>query len=114
MTPKESEEYRRIRKNLINALERSGNYVPELDDLLIDRIAGAEIQSKSIQSIADLDTSIITRMRLVDMEAKLAKIIDNATYQLSISRRDRLANRIQTSLEEEFRETLRKVITNAG
>jgi len=114
MTPMESKEYCRIRKNLINALERSGNYVPELDDLLIDRIVRAEIQLKDIQSIADLDTSIITRTRVVDMEVKLAKIIDNAVYQLSISRRDRLVNRVQTSLEAELKEALRKVITNAG
>ena len=112
MTPEEIAIEDRIRKNLTDALKKSGDYFPEIDDLLIDRIAKTEIRLKKIDSIADSNSTITTYTRIVDMETKLDKIIQNATHQLAISRRDRLANRAQANFVVELKEALLEAIKN--
>lgn len=115
LTEKDAAEYNRTRSEIIKVLEKAGGYEPAIDDLLVNVIADTVIYMKKIEFFVDspLATSD-TYSSVTDSKLKMMKMIDTAIHQLALSRRDRLVEQTQSSLEKDLKEaTLRAVMNHA-
>jgi hypothetical protein len=88
-----------MKKGFTRVLDKFGGYEPAVDDITIDRIIKSTINYSKIGTFLDSTTATPdTYSRVIDAQAKLSKIINDATWLLAISRRDRLADQTQTDL----------------
>jgi hypothetical protein len=109
-------EYSRMRRELVETVEKLGGYEPAVDDIHIDIIVRHLIYLRKIEAFLNSETATeYTYASVADSKAKLEKIIENAIRELAISRRDRLTSQTQTTLMAELREAmLRGLSRNAG
>lgn len=102
-------EVERLRKGLIKILKKFGSYEPEVDDIQVSQIATCTIYSKKSEKFLDAPTATEhTYSRVVDMKAKLQKMIDTAMRELALSRRDRLGEHGEEDLMKKIREKIRE------
>ncbi len=111
ITEKDVPEYERMKNELVKVLQKLGGYEPAVDDIHIDLIAGAAIYAKRAEIFLDSGTANEdTYSSITDTKLKLAKIIDNATRELALSRRDRLGKQTEGSLKTKMKEEFLKVM----
>ena len=112
----EAAEYSRMRRELVETVEKLGGYEPAVDDIHIDMIVRHLIYLRKIEAFLNMETATeYTYASVADSKVKLEKIIENAIRELAISRRDRLTSQTQTALMTELREAmLRGLSRNAG
>ena len=107
LTKKDVPEYERTRYKLVKVLEKAGGYEPAIDDILIDQIARTAIQAKNVELFLDSKHSTVDTYSVVaDSKLKLMKIIENATRELALSRRDRLGKQTQSDVMEQIRQVI--------
>jgi hypothetical protein len=110
---KDVAEYERTRNEIIKVLENVGGYEQAIDGILVAQIATTIINLKNIEFFVDSDLATSdTYASVTDTKLKMAKIIENATRQLALSRRDRIANQTQSSLMNQLKEALEGVLKN--
>ena len=115
LTRKDAALYYRIRSEIIKVLEKAGGYEPAIDDLLVHVIADTAIYMEKIESFVDRPTATSdTYASVTDSKLKMMKMLDSATHQLALSRRDRLTKQTQTSLEAELKEATLRVVMGLG
>jgi hypothetical protein len=103
LTKKDVPEYERTRYALVKVLEKAGGYEPAIDDILIDQIARTAIQAKNAEVFLDSKQSTVdTYAAVADSKLKFMKIIENATRELALSRRDRLGKQTQSDIMEQI------------
>jgi hypothetical protein len=108
-------EYSRMRRELVETVEKLGGYEPAVDDIHIDMIVRHVIYLRRIEAFLNAETATEhTYASVADSKAKLGKIIENAIRELAISRRDRLTSRTQASLMTELREAMLRGLRGAG
>jgi len=111
---KDAGEYERIRSELVNVLERMGGYEPAVDNIHIDQIARTAIYARKVEVFLDsAQATANTYSRVTDTKLKLSKIIDNAFHQLALTRRDRIGEQTESSLENELREAMLRALKTA-
>jgi hypothetical protein len=111
LTKKDVPEYERTKNALVKVLEKAGGYEPAIDDILIDQIARTAIQAKNLEVFLDSAQSTVDTYSVVaDSKLKLMKIIENLTRELALSRRDRLGNQNEASLESRMKEECLRVM----
>ena len=89
-------------------------YEPAVDDIYIDQIVESIISSKKVGIFLKSETATeFTFSRVADAQVKFAKIINDASDQLSISRRDRLAGQDRSELMTELKHALLEALRNA-
>jgi hypothetical protein len=107
LTKKDIPEYERIKNALVKVLEKAGGYEPAIDDILIDQIARTAIQAKNLEVFLDSGHSTVNTYSIVaDSKLKLMKVIENATRELALSRRDRLGRETQSTIITQIRQTV--------
>lgn len=112
---KDLAEYERTRSEIIKVLERHGGYEPAIDDLYVSQIATTAIYLKRIEYFVDSDLATEdTYSSVTDTKLKMGKIIENAVRQLALSRRDRISKQNQSSLMNELREEIKRVVLKNG
>ncbi|MGD0177635.1 MAG: hypothetical protein ABSA50_02150 [Candidatus Bathyarchaeia archaeon] len=115
LTKKDVPEYERTRYKLVKVLEKAGGYEPAIDDILIDQIARTAIQAKNLEVFLDSKQSTVDTYSVVaDSKLKLMKIIENATRELALSRRDRLGKQTQSDIMEQIRQALEEAQKHGG
>jgi hypothetical protein len=108
-------EYSRMRRELVETVEKLGGYEPAVDDIHIDIIVRHLIYLRKIEAFLNSETATeYTYASVADSKVKLEKIIENAIRELAISRRDRLTSQTQTTLMAELREAMLRGLRNAG
>jgi hypothetical protein len=108
-------EYSRMRRELVETVEKLGGYEPAVDDIHIDIIVRHLIYLRKIEAFLNTEMATeYTYASVADSKAKLEKIIKNAIRELAISRRDRLTSQTQTILMTELREAMLRGLRNAG
>lgn len=107
LTKKDVPEYERTKNALVKVLEKAGGYEPAIDDILIDQIARTAIQAKNVEAFLDSKHSTVDTYSVVaDSKLKLMKIIENATRELALSRRDRLGKQTQSDIMERIMQAI--------
>jgi hypothetical protein len=107
LTKKDVPEYERTRYKLVKVLEKAGGYEPAIDDILIDQIARTAIQAKNVEVFLDSKRPTVdTYSAVADSKLKLMKIIENATRELALSRRDRLGKQTQSTIMEQIMQAI--------
>jgi hypothetical protein len=115
LTRKDAAEYCRIRSEIIKVLEKVGGYEPAIDDLLVNVIADNVIYMGKIESFVDTPTATSdTYASVTDSKLKMMKMLDSATHQLALSRRDRLSKQTQSSLEAQLKEAALRAVMDHG
>ena len=100
-------EYSRMRRELVETVEKLGGYEPAVDDIHIDMIVRHLIYLRKIEAFLNTETATeYTYASVADSKVKLEKIIENAIRELAISRRDRLTTQTQANLMAELREAM--------
>ena len=107
LTKKDEPEYSRIKKELVEALQRMGGYEPAFDDLHIDQIARIAIYAKRVEVYLDSGHATVdTYFRVTDTKLKFSKMINDAIHELAVARRDRIGRQTESSLMNELREAM--------
>jgi hypothetical protein len=102
-------EFERLRKGIIEVLNKFGGYVPAVDDILVDQIASCTIYWKNAEVFLDAETATEhTYARIADTKIKFQKMIEAAMRELALSRRDRLTQKAQTEFTSQLREAILK------
>jgi hypothetical protein len=115
LTKKDVPEYERTRYKLVKVLEKAGGYEPAIDDILIDQIARTAIQAKNVEVFLDSKRPTVDTYSVVaDSKLKLMKIIENATRELALSRRDRLGKQTQSDIMEQIKQALEEAQKHGG
>jgi len=115
LTKKDASEYERTKNALVKVLLKMGGYEPAIDDILIDQIARTAIQAKNLEVFLDSKQSTVDTYSVVaDSKLKLMKIIENATRELALSRRDRLGKQTQSDIMEQIRQALEEAQKHGG
>ena len=115
LTKKDVPEYERTRYKLVKVLEKAGGYEPAIDDILIDQIAQTAIQAKNVEVFLDSKRPTVDTYSVVaDSKLKLMKIIENATRELALSRRDRLGKQTQSDIMEQIKQALGEAQKHGG
>jgi hypothetical protein len=115
LTKKDVPEYERTRNALVKVLEKAGGYEPAIDDILIDQIARTAIQAKNVELYLDSKHSTVDTYSVVaDSKLKLMKIIENATRELALSRRDRLGKQTQSDIMEQIKQAIGEAQKHGG
>lgn len=100
-------ELERIAQGIINVLKRYSGYEPEIDDILVYRIATTIIYSRRTESFLDAPTADEkTYTRIIDVQAKQQSMIENALAQLALSRRDRLSRKEEADITAKLRQAI--------
>jgi len=96
MTPKDRDEYERIKQGIIRAIQKSRPYISEFDNLQIELIAGSMVYWRKGDPFLDSNTATPeTYSRVIDGKVKLAKTIEEATQKLGITRHERIITQTQ-------------------
>lgn len=102
-------EFERLRKGIIQVLNKFGGYVPAVDDILVDQIASCTIYWKNAEVFLDAETATEhTYTRIADTKMKFQKMIETAMRALALSRRDRLSQQGQTEFTSQLKEAILK------
>jgi len=102
-------EYERLRKGLVNLLNKFGGYEPSLDDILVAQIASCTIYWRKLESFMDAKTATEhTFVRMTDSKLKMQKMIETAVRELALSRRERIGQQGEVDLTRKLREAIEK------
>jgi hypothetical protein len=100
-------EIERTAKGIIKVLKKYGGYEPEVDDILVYRIASALLYLKRTELFLDApQADEKTYTRITDVQAKQQSMIENAMEQLALNRRDRLSRKEEADLTAKIREAI--------
>lgn len=102
-------EFERLRKGIIEVLNKFGGYLPAIDDILVEQIASCTIYWKNAEVFLDAQTATEhTYARIADTKMKFQKMIEAAMRELALSRRDRLSQQGQTEFTSQLRGAILK------